>query len=253
MAVVDTVATAPVNYYVHTGHHFRPIVMTNASKGVAWIAIYNPFRAVAGINALSTTMDLRFPGQWFQLETDLQYNWHRHYDATTGRYLQPDPLIVDDGAASISGCRRNLCFDFGAIGPLGAAATQGIGAHDALLHRTQPGRPHARDDGPVRGGGAPVGFGGFSGGIRLGLDGSSSDGVGFRPGASELAGAHNSSAGFFDGGGAQMVNSGRKRRHCHENITLRTDQNPLGRAVKPVYWPIIPEWISSVKSLARIE
>jgi RHS repeat-associated protein len=35
-------------------------------------------------------MDIRFPGQWFQLETGLAYNWHRHYDATIGRYVQPD-------------------------------------------------------------------------------------------------------------------------------------------------------------------
>jgi hypothetical protein len=44
---------------------------------------------------------VRIPRQWFQLETELHYNWHRHYDPTTGRYLQPDPLIVDDGAASV--------------------------------------------------------------------------------------------------------------------------------------------------------
>jgi len=43
------------------------------------------------------SLDARFPGQWFQLETGLHYNWHRHYDPTTGRYLQPDPLGFVDG------------------------------------------------------------------------------------------------------------------------------------------------------------
>ncbi|WP_425117301.1 RHS repeat-associated core domain-containing protein [Agrobacterium pusense] len=38
-----------------------------------------------------------FPGQWFQLESGLHYNWHRHYDPTTGRYLQADPLGMPDG------------------------------------------------------------------------------------------------------------------------------------------------------------
>jgi RHS repeat-associated protein len=46
-------------------------------------------------------MDLRFPGQWFQLENGLAYNWHRHYDPTIGRYIQPDPLglkaLLSDG------------------------------------------------------------------------------------------------------------------------------------------------------------
>ncbi|MGC2092779.1 MAG: RHS repeat-associated core domain-containing protein, partial [Methylocella sp.] len=50
----------------------------------------------------------RFPGQWFQLETGLHYHWHRHYDATIGRYLQPDPPIVDDGTASVRGLSTDL-------------------------------------------------------------------------------------------------------------------------------------------------
>ena len=37
------------------------------------------------------------PGQWFQIESALHYNWHRHYDPTLGRYTQPDPLGFVDG------------------------------------------------------------------------------------------------------------------------------------------------------------
>src|ERR1700722_15771935 len=53
------------------------------------------------INENPTVMDMRFPGQWFQLETGLAYNWHRHYDATMGRHVQPDRLglvaMLNDG------------------------------------------------------------------------------------------------------------------------------------------------------------
>jgi RHS repeat-associated protein len=42
-------------------------------------------------------MDVRFTGQWFQLESGLAYNWHRHYDATLGRYLQPGKDLNFDG------------------------------------------------------------------------------------------------------------------------------------------------------------
>ncbi|SEC64081.1 RHS repeat-associated core domain-containing protein [Streptomyces melanosporofaciens] len=35
---------------------------------------------------------LRFPGQYFDPETGLHYNFHRYYDPDSARYLSPDPL-----------------------------------------------------------------------------------------------------------------------------------------------------------------
>ncbi|WP_241779591.1 DUF6531 domain-containing protein [Streptomyces natalensis] len=35
---------------------------------------------------------LRFPGQYFDLESGLHYNFHRYYDPETARYATPDPL-----------------------------------------------------------------------------------------------------------------------------------------------------------------
>ena len=49
-----------------------------------------PSPATASLNA-------RFPGQWFQSESGLHYNWHRQYDPSIGRYTQPDPLGFVDG------------------------------------------------------------------------------------------------------------------------------------------------------------
>ncbi|MDJ1136089.1 putative T7SS-secreted protein [Streptomyces iconiensis] len=40
----------------------------------------------------TTYTPLRFPGQYFDPETALHYNFHRHYDPETARYLSPDPL-----------------------------------------------------------------------------------------------------------------------------------------------------------------
>ena len=69
-----------------------PIFMTDNVGAVAWDVIYKPFGEVNNVAIISAATDLRFPGQWFQLESGLHYNWHRHYDPTTGRYIQPDPL-----------------------------------------------------------------------------------------------------------------------------------------------------------------
>ncbi|NMO14735.1 RHS repeat-associated core domain-containing protein [Pyxidicoccus fallax] len=38
---------------------------------------------------------LRFPGQYHDAETDLFENWNRYYDPSSGRYLQPEPMLED--------------------------------------------------------------------------------------------------------------------------------------------------------------
>jgi RHS repeat-associated protein len=83
-------------YAVHTDHLGRPTAMTDAAKSTVWQAAYNPHGEAASLSG-SVALNLRFPGQYFQIETALSYNWHRHYDAVTGRYTQPDPLRFVDG------------------------------------------------------------------------------------------------------------------------------------------------------------
>jgi RHS repeat-associated protein len=58
---------------------------------VVWSATYDSF-GNARIDVEGIANNLRFPGQYYDAETGLHYNWNRYYDPLTGRYLQTDPL-----------------------------------------------------------------------------------------------------------------------------------------------------------------
>ena len=42
------------------------------------------------------TINLRYPGQYYDRETGLFYNWNRYYDPSTGRYDSVDPVSAGE-------------------------------------------------------------------------------------------------------------------------------------------------------------
>lgn len=89
--------TAPVyvkqdaNYFFYLNDHIgTPQKVVNSDGSVMWSGKTQAFGAATVISS-GITNNLRFPGQYFDEETNLHYNWYRYYDPTSGRYLTYDP------------------------------------------------------------------------------------------------------------------------------------------------------------------
>jgi RHS repeat-associated protein len=100
-------------YYIHTDHLNTPRRITSPSNNaIVWRWDSEPFgTAAANQNPSGSGMpfvyNLRFPGQYYDAETGLNYNYHRDYDPGTGRYIQSDPLGLRGGVNTYAYVRGN--------------------------------------------------------------------------------------------------------------------------------------------------
>ena len=89
-----------VNYVF--GDQINSPRLVTTSAGVAlWRWSSDPWGAgLPQVNANGFAINLRFPGQYYDAESGLHYNWHRYYDPSSGRYAQSDPIGLDGGINS---------------------------------------------------------------------------------------------------------------------------------------------------------
>ena len=95
------VLTTGGQYYVNPDHLGAPLTVTDATGQIVWRWDRDPYgngkpnENPSGLGAF--TYNLRFPGQYYDKETELHYNYFRDYNPKTGRYVQADPIGLDGG------------------------------------------------------------------------------------------------------------------------------------------------------------
>jgi RHS repeat-associated protein len=84
--------------YLHTDTMGTPRLASDANQQIVWRWKWDAFgdRQVKASSTL-IEMNLRYPGQYYDTETGLFYNWNRYYDPSTGRYGRSDPLGLTAG------------------------------------------------------------------------------------------------------------------------------------------------------------
>jgi RHS repeat-associated protein len=95
------VVTSSEVLYVHADETNTPRALVDATNQLRWRWISDPFGATppeedpSGLGAV--TLDLRLPGQLYDRETGLHYNYFRDYSPTAGRYVESDPKGLAGG------------------------------------------------------------------------------------------------------------------------------------------------------------
>ncbi|MEQ3695553.1 MAG: RHS repeat-associated core domain-containing protein [Pseudomonadales bacterium] len=83
-------------YFVHNDRQKRPQLVTNEAGTIVWHATNRAFDRVVVLDNIDG-MNIGYPGQYYDTETNTWDNGVRVYDSETGRYLQSDPLGLVDG------------------------------------------------------------------------------------------------------------------------------------------------------------
>jgi RHS repeat-associated protein len=105
LACVDQYPEREEIHYAHTDPLGTIQELTDAAGLITWSARYSAWGqrqdaapvAMADKAARQTDCQLRFQGQYEDVETGLHYNTFRYYDPEMGRFVSPDPIGIAGG------------------------------------------------------------------------------------------------------------------------------------------------------------
>lgn len=87
--------------YLHTDHLGTSRLATDSTKKLIWRWESDAFGSTLAnqdpdADGKATVINLRFPGQYYDAESGLHYNWNRYYDPASGRYISRSFSDVKD-------------------------------------------------------------------------------------------------------------------------------------------------------------
>jgi RHS repeat-associated protein len=96
LAILGDPAQAWRVFFAHSDHLDTLVKVTNGAGNLVWDAERRPFGETT-LKLQQIQVPLRFPGQYYDAETGLYYNYFRDFDPSTGRYIQSDPIGLAGG------------------------------------------------------------------------------------------------------------------------------------------------------------
>jgi RHS repeat-associated protein len=96
--VVGNSLTLPATQYhhLHTDHLSTPMLATDRMGTPTWKGVSEAFGATRPV-VEQVEMNLRYPGQYYDQETQSHYNLNRDYLPGRGRYWERDPIGLEGG------------------------------------------------------------------------------------------------------------------------------------------------------------
>ncbi|MFA7293610.1 MAG: Ig-like domain-containing protein, partial [Rhodocyclaceae bacterium] len=124
-------------FYLHTDHLNTPRLVTDEQNRIVWRNDpttesfgNSPVEEDPDGDGTPFTLNLRFPGQYYDKEVNTHYNYFRDcYDPLTGRYCQPDPVGLEGGSMSLYTYVENAPTM--KIDPLGLSSDDPLGGGSA--------------------------------------------------------------------------------------------------------------------------
>ena len=103
--VLGSINSIKAKTFITNDHLMTPRLGTDVNQVKTWEWVSDAFNKklpnkAPDSDGVNVTLNIGFPGQYYDVESQLYYNWNRYYDAKNGRYITSDPIGLKGGMTS---------------------------------------------------------------------------------------------------------------------------------------------------------